>query len=447
VGCGCGNTAVPLLVENTAAVVHACDFSPRAVQVTQQRAQEAGVGDRLHGFVRDVTKEPLTPEVAAHSCDVVTLIFALSAMSPDAQARAVAHCAAVLAQPHGVVCVRDYAAGDLAELRLDAKAQKLGDSFYVRSDGTRAFYFTPPGLVALFAGAGLQCRSVRVCEKDVVNRAKQLHMERRWIQAEFVWPGRDDEVRQGPTEADDIGVVDDSDLAQALFLADVAASRPQWSDVACGGLTRTLRLRLMSREAQHTCRVTGQMLWHGACALAHHLTANPGCVAGARVLELGAGAAGLPSFAAAAAGAAQVTATDGHSAVVELLTGNVEANADWGAPTGVAVHVARLRWGNGGDGAPFAGACDVVVAADVVYSAGCLPELFRTVSSALAPGGLALLCHVADRGAVTEGAVIDAAAAQGISLTPGELHAPAVDGAVCRLLVGRHAGEDSSTRA
>ena len=443
-GCGCGNTAVPLLVENPAAVVHACDFSPRAVQVTQQRAQEAGVGDRLRCFVRDVTKEPLTPEVPAHGCDVVTLVFALSAMSPDAQARAVAHCATVLAQPHGVVCVRDYAAGDLAELRLEAKAQKLGDSFYVRSDGTRAFYFTPPGLVALFAGAGLQCRSVRVCEKEVVNRAKLLHMERRWIQAEFVWPpGGDDEVGRGPTEADDIGAVD-GDLAQSLFLADVAASSPQWSDVACGDLPRTLRLRLMSREAQHTCRVTGQMLWPGASALAHHLTAKPGCVAGARVLELGAGAAGLPSFAAAASGAGSVTATDGHSAVVDLLTANVEANAGWGAPAGVAMHVARLRWGNGGDVATFAGACDLVVAADVVYYAAALPDLFRAVSSALAPGGQALLCHVADRGAVTEGAVIAAAAAQGISLTPGELHAPAVDGAVCRLLVGRHAGEDSS---
>ena len=443
VGCGCGNTAVPLLQENPAAVVHACDFSPRAVEVTTQRAQEAGVGDRLHAFVRDVTKEPLTPDVPAQCCDVVTLVFVLSAMSPEAQARAAAHCAQVLARPHGVVCVRDYAAGDLAELRLDAKAQKLGDSFYVRSDGTRAFYFTPPGLVALFAGAGLECRSVKVCEKEVVNRAKQLNMERRWIQAEFVWPGSS-QAAAGPTEADDIGAVE-VDLAQSLFLADAAAASPQWCDVTCGGLPRALRLRLMSREAQHTWRVTGMMLWHGAGALAHHLTANPACVAGARVLELGAGAAGLPSFAAAAAGAASVTATDGHSSVVDLLRSNVEANAEWGAaPPGgsgaAAMHVARLRWGNGGDVAPFAAGCDVVLAADVVYYAGCLPDLFRTVRSAMAPGGLALLCHVADRGAVMEGAVIGAAAAQGITLTPGELHAPTVDGAVCRLLVGRHAG-------
>lgn len=43
----------------------------------------------------------------------------------------------------GRVLVRDYAEGDLAQARLagPTKQQQLGDHFYVRGDGTRAFYF------------------------------------------------------------------------------------------------------------------------------------------------------------------------------------------------------------------------------------------------------------------------------------------------------------------
>ena len=217
---------LPLLQEHPSCTVHACDFSPKAVELTRQRAQEQGLADRLHVFVRDVTKEALTPDVPAHSCDAVTLVFCLSAMSPEAQARAVLHCAAVLAQPHGVVCVRDYAAGDLAEQRLEAKSQKLGDNFYVRSDGTRAYYFTQEVLTALFATAGLECRSIKVCEKEIVNRAKQLNMERRWIQAEFVWPNSTD--AEYPTEVDGVTAVG-GDLA-GLY-CNPAAITPDWTDI------------------------------------------------------------------------------------------------------------------------------------------------------------------------------------------------------------------------
>ena len=51
----------------------------------------------------------------------------------------------------GRVLVRDYAAGDLAQARFAVKeGQRLGDNFYVRGDGTRAYYFTPAALKGIF---------------------------------------------------------------------------------------------------------------------------------------------------------------------------------------------------------------------------------------------------------------------------------------------------------
>ena len=91
----------------------------------------------------------------------------------------------------GRVLVRDYAEGDLAESRLAASSrqQKLQDSFYVRGDGTRAYYFSEEVLLKLFAGAGYSCEKMHVHERTIENRRKGLLMDRRWIQAVFVLTG------------------------------------------------------------------------------------------------------------------------------------------------------------------------------------------------------------------------------------------------------------------
>ena len=52
--------------------------------------------------------------------------------------------AQVLKPGKGRVLVRDYAEGDLAQLRLSGptRSQRLAHNFYVRSDGTQAYYFS-----------------------------------------------------------------------------------------------------------------------------------------------------------------------------------------------------------------------------------------------------------------------------------------------------------------
>lgn len=91
----------------------------------------------------------------------------------------------------GRVLVRDYAEGDLAESRLAASSrqQKLQDNFYVRGDGTRAYYFSREGLLKLFTEAGYSCEKMQVHERTIENRRKRLLMDRRWIQAVFVFTG------------------------------------------------------------------------------------------------------------------------------------------------------------------------------------------------------------------------------------------------------------------
>lgn len=54
-----------------------------------------------------------------------------------------------------ILYFRDYGRYDLAQLRLAQRAnQKLKDNFYVRSDKTRAYYFTTEEVREVFEGAG-----------------------------------------------------------------------------------------------------------------------------------------------------------------------------------------------------------------------------------------------------------------------------------------------------
>ena len=61
-----------------------------------------------------------------------------------ASLQAVTNVASVLKPGSGRVLVRDYAEGDLAQLRLagPTRHQHISYNFYARSDGTQAYYFT-----------------------------------------------------------------------------------------------------------------------------------------------------------------------------------------------------------------------------------------------------------------------------------------------------------------
>jgi predicted nicotinamide N-methyase len=98
------------------------------------------------------------------------------------------------------------------------------------------------------------------------------------------------------------------------------------------------------------------VLWRSGVALGRELSAGPR-LDGLRVVELGCGL-GVPSLVAARAGA-DVLATDGDEAALEMVARNASEN-------GLDVATACVRW-DAADrlaaGAPF----DLVLAADVLY--------------------------------------------------------------------------------
>ena len=144
-----GNTLFPLLRSHPRLTVYAVDFSQTAVDIV--RAHPAHAAGRVVAAVADLTSGELPAEVAACAADVATLMFVLSAISPEKMGRALSAVRGGLREG-GLVLVRDYGEGDGAQLRFRRKAARQLDqasSFFVRQDGTRAYFFRTDELCSL----------------------------------------------------------------------------------------------------------------------------------------------------------------------------------------------------------------------------------------------------------------------------------------------------------
>jgi methyltransferase-like protein 6 len=81
VGCGAGNTIFPLIATYPDIFVYACDFSPRAVELV--KAHDEYTETRVCAFACDLTGDGLDKHISPSSVDIVTMIFVLSAVSPE----------------------------------------------------------------------------------------------------------------------------------------------------------------------------------------------------------------------------------------------------------------------------------------------------------------------------------------------------------------------------
>ena len=117
--------------------------------------------------------------------------------------------------------------------------------------------------------------------------------------------------------------------------------------------------------------------WPSGAVLAGALAEDPP-PPGARVLELGCGL-GLPSIVAARAGA-EVLATDGSSDAVAFAAHSLALNQTTG-------DVAHVAWAEHGDELADRGPFDLVLAADVCYTAENADALARLLPRLVAEGG------------------------------------------------------------
>ena len=140
VGAGAGNTAFPILRgnENGELMVHAVDFSEKAVEI--MRADGQYDEKHVRASVWDVASTEALPDgVEEGSVDVVVMVFVFSALSPEQWERAVGNVWRCLKEG-GEVCFRDYGKGDLTQVRFK-RERLLEGRFYVRGDGTRVYFF------------------------------------------------------------------------------------------------------------------------------------------------------------------------------------------------------------------------------------------------------------------------------------------------------------------
>lgn len=72
---------LPLIEDGSVFRFLACDFSPRAVAILNQNTLFSSGHNRA--FVCDMTTTQLLDEVPENSVDIVTMIFMLSAISPE----------------------------------------------------------------------------------------------------------------------------------------------------------------------------------------------------------------------------------------------------------------------------------------------------------------------------------------------------------------------------
>ena len=188
IGCAVGNTMFPLKkLFSEDMFIFGFDFSHNAVNCIRQN--ENYDTDHIYAFVGDLVKiqfpmkvdlaagvekfdktkelhpafDPsvaLSPtEIMLPKMDFVSLIFVLSAINPI-------HYEACLKKiydqmvPDSYFYFRDYGRYDLAMIRFaKRKDAKLGDNFYLKSDGTRCFYFEEKELTQLLESVGFVVES------------------------------------------------------------------------------------------------------------------------------------------------------------------------------------------------------------------------------------------------------------------------------------------------
>jgi len=180
-GCGCGNAIFPLTEENKDLFVYACDFSQRAVDLV--KSNPLYNEERFNAFQCDLTADDLCEKIPVESVDIVLMLFILSAISPQKMEASLNNILKVM-KPGGILLFRDYGLYDHAQLRF-ATGHKIEDNFYVRQDGTRAYYFSLNTTKEIFTSAGYEIVENQYVHKRTVNKKEGVDVPRIFVQGKY----------------------------------------------------------------------------------------------------------------------------------------------------------------------------------------------------------------------------------------------------------------------
>ncbi|GAC95380.1 hypothetical protein PHSY_002955 [Pseudozyma hubeiensis SY62] len=199
VGCGVGNMLYPLLEGNASLKVHCCDFSARAVDMVKKHPLYDP--ERVNAFVYDLTSTPPSPSLSSFLSSqpswpnptTISLIFVLSAIPPTLHAHVLSTLRDILLPHGGHILFRDYAYGDLSQVRYHTKKDAawaepslLSDDhhWYRRGDNTFNYFFQEEELRKLASKVGLE-GEVETLRRTAVNRRSEVNMQRRFVQAKW----------------------------------------------------------------------------------------------------------------------------------------------------------------------------------------------------------------------------------------------------------------------
>ena len=188
-----GNALFPLLEVNPNLQVYAFDFARSAIDLmvsselyrghneSYQKLLNDSKSFRVYGDVHDIANEDLPLE--DNSMDLVLCMFVLSAISYEKQAGIFRRMCRVL-KPGGKLLIRDYGRYDEAQLRFSGK-NKIEENFYVRQDGTCAYYFTTEEIDELATSAGFECEENEYITRQYANRKQVKARYRVWIHCKY----------------------------------------------------------------------------------------------------------------------------------------------------------------------------------------------------------------------------------------------------------------------
>uniref|UniRef100_A0A2K6B861 tRNA N(3)-cytidine methyltransferase n=1 Tax=Macaca nemestrina TaxID=9545 RepID=A0A2K6B861_MACNE len=187
VGCGAGNSVFPILntLQNSPeSFLYCCDFASGAGELIKSHSSYRAA--QCFAFVHDVCDDGLPYPFPDGILDVILPVFVLSSIHPD-RMQGVVNRLSKLLKPGGMLLFRDYGRYDKTQLRFK-KECCLSENFYVRGDGTRAYFFIKGEVHSMFCKASLDEKQNLVDRRLQVNRKKQVKMHRVWVQGKFQKP-------------------------------------------------------------------------------------------------------------------------------------------------------------------------------------------------------------------------------------------------------------------